>query len=96
MSVLYDDVTRGSEVLIGPDKPDFGATVLSAMLTLLDAPNLNARGSVWLPPCSQPLVSNRVRARLTTPVLIGEGERRRIVWMVGLGLLMDKIIFDNI
>ena len=47
MSVLYDDVARGSEVLIGPDKPDFGATVLSAMLTLLDAPNLNARGSVW-------------------------------------------------
>ena len=47
MSVLYDDVTRGSEVLIGPDKPDFGATVLSTMLTLLDAPNLNARGSVW-------------------------------------------------
>ena len=79
MSVLYEDVTRGSEVLIGPVKPDMSATVFSAMLTLLDAPNLNARGSVWWPPCSQPLVSNRVLARLTTPVLIGDGDRRRIV-----------------
>ena len=40
-------VTTGSEVLIDPDNPDLGATVFSTRFTLLDAPNLNALGSVW-------------------------------------------------
>ena len=48
MSVpLYDDVTMGSEVLIDPENTDFGATVFSTRFTLLDAPSLNALGSVW-------------------------------------------------
>ena len=51
---LYEDGTTGSEVLTEPDKPDLGATVFSARFTLLDAPNLNALGSVWWPPPPPP------------------------------------------
>ncbi len=88
----------GSEVL------PLGATVFSVRLTLLAAPNLNALGSVWWPSMDDTEVkleeeeaeatpSNLFLTRLTAPVLIGEGERRRMVLIVGLGLLRSNTPF---